>query len=83
MEYWIKEAKALKNYQLWIRFEDGTEGKVDLSNLVGKGVFKAWTDPKEFEKVSVDTESKTVVWPGGLDLAPDALFEEMRAKKAA
>lgn len=83
MEYWIEKAEARKNYRLWVRFKDGMEGEIDLSNLIDKGVFKKWKDPKEFEKVSVDQESKTVVWPGGLDLAPDALYEELKIRKAA
>ena len=56
---------------------DGLEGEVDLSNLVGKGVFTAWTDAKEFARVYVDEESGTVTWPGGIDLAPDALHHDL------
>jgi hypothetical protein len=29
------------NYRVWIRFDDGIEGEVDLSYLVGQGVFEA------------------------------------------
>lgn len=34
--------KSRQNYRVWIRFDDGLEGEVDLSDLVGKGVFEAW-----------------------------------------
>jgi hypothetical protein len=47
MPYRIEAAKALADYHLWVRFADGTQGTVDLSSLVGKGVFKAWQDPAE------------------------------------
>jgi hypothetical protein len=30
-------------------------------------------DPEYFAKVSVDSDAGTVVWPNGLDLAPEAL----------
>ena len=33
------EVKALDNYRLWVKYSDGVEGVVDLSNLVGDGVF--------------------------------------------
>ena len=77
MLYKIVAAKALPNYQLWVRFEDGVEGDVDLSDLVGKGVFRQWEDPLEFARVYIDADSGTVTWPGGLDLAPDALYRDL------
>ena len=77
MLYQIEEAEARPNYRLWVRFSDGVEGEVDVSALVGKGVFSAWEDPEVFRSVTVDDESGTVIWPGGLDLAPDALYKEI------
>jgi hypothetical protein len=63
-----------------VKFEDGLEGEVDLSDLVGRGVFKRWKEnPSGFARVSVDADRGTVVWPGGLDVAPDALLSDRRA----
>jgi len=73
----IVGARARPGYRLWVRFEDDTEGEVDLSHLVGKGVFQRWADPGEFEKVFVDPETRTVAWPGGIDLCPDSLHEDV------
>ena len=77
MLYRIVDAKALPSYRLWVRFEDGVEGEVDVSDLVGKGVFKAWQDPEFFNQVYIDEEAGTVAWPGDLDLAPDALYRDV------
>ena len=77
MIYRIVAAKALPNYRLWVAFQDGVKGEVDLSDLVGKGVFQRWEDPLEFAKVFVDPEMETVAWPGDLDLAPDALYRDI------
>ena len=41
--------KALADYQVWLRYDDGAEGTVDLSDLAGRGVFKAWGDPAFFK----------------------------------
>lgn len=69
--------KAVEPYRIWVRFEDGLEGEVDLSDLAGRGVFKRWTDnPSEFSQASVDPVSGTVTWPGGLDVAPDRLYRD-------
>ena len=77
MLYRIVEAKALQSYRLWVRFEDGVEGQVDLSELAGKGVFRAWQEPGIFDQVYIDEETGTVAWPGGLDLAPDGLYQDI------
>ena len=36
------EVKPLENHRIWVKYSDGVEGEVDLSNLVGKGVFVVW-----------------------------------------
>jgi hypothetical protein len=79
----ITDAEARPGYRLWIRFADGVEGEVSLQHLVGKGVFAAWRDREQFSKVSVDAESGTVRWPGGLDLAPDALYTRITGTSAS
>ena len=46
--------EALPNYRLWVEFADGVAGEVDLSHLVGKGVFALWDDYAAFETVYFD-----------------------------
>ncbi len=75
----IVSAHALPGYRLSLSFEDGVAGEIDLSDLVGKGVFVAWTDPTAFEKVYIDPESHTVAWPGGIDLCPENLYQDVAA----
>jgi len=79
----IVSARALPGYRLSLSFEDGVAGEVDLSDLVGKGVFAAWTDPAAFDKVYIDAESHTVAWPGDIDLCPERLHQEVAAIPAA
>lgn len=78
MLYDVVEVEARKDFRVWVRFEDGLEGEVDLSDLAGKGVFKRWDEnPSEFAEVRVDPASGTIVWPGGLDVAPDRLYSDV------
>jgi hypothetical protein len=78
MLYDVIEVKALPAFKVWVRFEDGLAGEVDLSELAGRGVFRRWTQyPSEFLQARVDPESGTVVWPGGLDIAPDRLYRDI------
>lgn len=80
MLYDVVAVEPRDNFRVWVRFEDGTEGVADVSDLAGRGVFSRWTaDPSEFMQVSVDPESGTIVWPGGLDVAPDRLYRDVTA----
>ena len=36
-------------------------------------------DPAYFSEVTVDPEAGTIVWPGGIDLAPEPLYEQAKA----
>lgn len=74
----IAEVTPLEPYKVWVRFSDGVSGSIDLSNLVGKGVFAAWKDPEVFKRVAIDPESHTLGWPGGIDIAPEVLYEDLK-----
>lgn len=73
----ISACKPKENYVLWLQFNDGLEGEVDLSDLVGKGVFKIWKLKKNFDAVQIDPESGTVCWQGEIDLDPYVLYEDV------
>jgi hypothetical protein len=73
----IIACEARPNYVLWVRFDDGIEGEVDLSNLVGQGVFKAWESPSFWKSVKIDPESETVAWGEEIDLDPYVLKQEI------
>jgi len=78
MLYDVVAVEARPDFKVWVRFENGVEGEADLSNLAGRGVFERWTrNPAEFAEVSVDPDSGTLTWPGGLDVAPDRLYSEV------
>ncbi len=70
----ITEARSLGGHRLFLRFDDGTEGIVDLASVVRfEGVFAALRDPAYVAQVTVNRELGTVVWPNGADLCPDVL----------
>ncbi|MBL4864887.1 MAG: DUF2442 domain-containing protein [Pseudomonadales bacterium] len=71
----IKSAKYISGYTLWLAFDDGTSGEVNLEKELRGSVFQPLKDVNMFSKVSVDPELETVVWPNGADLAPEFLKE--------
>ena len=73
------EVEAREGYRIWIRYSDGAEGEIDLSDLVGKGVFAAWNEPGYFEKVHID-DSGAVAWSDEIDLCPQSLYMDLTGK---
>ncbi len=73
----VVEARAMENWRLWVRFADRSEGIVDLSHLAGQGVFRVWDDPLVWRAVRVEPGSRTVSWPGDIDLCPDVLYHRV------
>ncbi len=69
----IKKVKHISNFKLWLSFDDGLSGEVDLINSLNGPVFEALKDINVFSKVFVDPELETIVWPNGADLAPEFL----------
>ena len=79
----VAEVFLLDHFSLQVRFFDGTTGTVDMSSLIHShtaGVFAVLVDPNRFSLPHV--ELGTVTWPGGLDLAPDAMYTAFRQQGA-
>ena len=75
----IIEAKPLADFHLFLRFEDGRSGTVDLSIYAGQGVFASWLQPGIFDQVWI-TEAGALEWPGEIDLCPDSLYLRLTGK---
>jgi len=79
MPWRVVEAKPLADFRLRVRFVDGLEGTVDMAALIHSstaGVFAQLADPSRFAQVSV--AHGAVTWPGEIDLAPDAMYAEIK-----
>jgi hypothetical protein len=74
----ITSARAVSYGVLRLTFADGVAGDVDVLDRMRGPVFAQAHTPAGFERVQVDSETGTVVWPGGADLAPDTLYERVR-----
>ena len=71
----IVEARVGDGYRLYVRFEDGRAGEVDLAEIIRfEGVFAPLKNRDHFVKVSVNRELGIVEWPCGADLDPDVLY---------
>ncbi len=77
----IVRFKMLLNYKIEVVFADGTSGTVDLAPRLSQGPlgdgFDALCDAHVFAQAFL--EHGALSWPGGIDLAPDAMYERIRA----
>jgi hypothetical protein len=74
----VTEARYLHDHVLWLRFNDGIQGEVDLSSELDGEVFEPLRDRNFFSRVHVDPNLRTVVWPNGADFAPEFLHSLIR-----
>jgi hypothetical protein len=74
----LVSVEAVAPHRLRLRFADGVEGIVDLSDDLWGEMFEPLKDPNYFGRVRLG-EDGAPVWPNGLDLAPDALYEDLTA----
>lgn len=76
----LVDLKPLDKYQLWVKYADGTEGTVDLSDFAGQGVFALWNDYREFGKAHVGSSGE-ITWNDDVDLDSDAIYLQLTGKK--
>jgi len=73
----VVEVRPLGGHRLFIRFDDGVQGEVDVASFVRfDGILEPLRDPTRFAEAFVDLG--TVCWPNDLDLAPELLYEGLR-----
>ena len=74
---WVVAAKYLKDYQVWLKFNDNTEKIVDFKQKVlseKRNIFLPLKDLEYFKLVFFNSESDTIQWPNGVDIAPETLY---------
>lgn len=65
---------VVRPHVMRLLFDDGVVR--DVAYVPGKShgsLLRLLDDPAYFARVRVDVEARTVVWPNGLDLAPEVL----------
>lgn len=73
------ETRALDNFRMWLRYQDGTRGEVDLSDIAGQGVFEAWNEPGFFASVRLGSHG-AIQWGAEIDICPDAMYLRLTGK---
>ena len=76
----VLEARYVRDYRVWLRFNDGACGEVDLGGELDGPVFGPLRDPELFKRFRI--EHHTLAWENGADFAPEFLREHARVAAA-
>ena len=72
----VTEVKLLEDYNIWLHFNNGASGKVNIKEIIPfKGVFSPLEDYNYFSRVYVNHDIGTICWENGADIAPDFLYQ--------
>ena len=78
----VTKARFLSGYKIWLSFNDGSSGEVDLAGKLTGSMFEPLSDKRLFARFRVDKELGTVVWDNGADLAPEFLQQCLKPEPA-
>ena len=72
----VSNAKYLDEYKVEISFNNGKSGIADLADIPKRKsrIFNSLKDISIFSQLHVDSDIETIVWPNGVDLAPEYLY---------
>jgi uncharacterized protein DUF2442 len=71
----VERFEIVGPYTLSLRFEDGTEQRIDFRPVLEGELFGPLQDPTVFNAVSLDKEVGTLTWPNGADFDPTTLHD--------
>jgi hypothetical protein len=69
-----------EGYKIWVTFSDGVSGEIDLSDLVGKGVFQPLAEKARFSTVHLGDHGQ-IAWSEEMEICPDAVYREILGKR--
>jgi len=71
----VVQAKYLGDYKVWLLFNDGVEGEIDLASELYGEIFEPLKDKTFFKSFTL--EGHTLSWSNGADFASEFLREHM------
>lgn len=71
----VTEARYCGDYRVWVAFNDGAVGEIDLSSELYGELFEPLKDKEYFSSFSL--EGHTLSWSNGADFAPEFLREQI------
>jgi len=67
------DARPVGGHRLWLRYDDGRQGEIDLADELSGPVFEPLRDLEFFRTFTINPDFHTLQWPNGADFAPEFL----------
>lgn len=71
----VRSFEIVGPYTLNVRFDDDTEQQINFEPVLGGELFGPLKDLSVFNRVRLDSEVNTLVWPNGADFDPATLHD--------
>lgn len=75
----IESVHFVEGYTLHIKFQDGLEGDIDLSDLVSGGIFKVLQNKELFSKAY--SNGYSLAWSEELEIDADTLYFDIKGEE--
>lgn len=62
---------------VFLCYDDGTEGKIDLSKTIERNNYIELKNKNEFSKVFIDKNTNELCWPSGVRMCCNALHKQL------
>ena len=72
------DAKHTINYKIWFKFDDGTEGEIDLEKQLYGKIFEPLKNITYFKSFKIHPELNVISWDNGADFAPEYIYETIK-----
>jgi hypothetical protein len=73
--YRVTAFEIVEPFVLDVEFDDGTQRQIDLRPVLRGALYGPLRDVAIFERVVIDPEVHTLVWPNGADFDPVTLHD--------
>ena len=73
----VIDAKYIEGYQIWLKFNNGISGNVDLKNDLWGSVIEPLKNIDEFKRFTISKEFGTILWESEADFAPEYLLKKL------
>ena len=73
----VIEARYLHDYKVWLEFNDGRKGVVDLADELHGEELEPLRDRSRFAMFYLDYGLASIAWLEGQDFAPEFLYDKL------
>ena len=75
----VIEARYLHDYKVWLEFNDGRKGVVDLADELHGEELEPLRDRDRFSQFYLDYGLASIAWLEGQDFTPEFLYDKLKA----